>query len=139
MLTTAEYRRSDNDLIQVENCSMNHPLTGTSRRYVLGDRFHTASNPHKSPLCEYHNINLLSQSNTIKTSYQESENNRKNERRLRSSTVQNFSTHYFYNFLMDFYQNEEIVKKQHDVASQQLKRGQTLCRNAFMQFMIKDS
>ncbi|XP_028418895.1 HMG domain-containing protein 3-like [Dendronephthya gigantea] len=138
MLTTAEYRKSDNDMIQVEDGSMIHPLTGTSRRYVLGDRFHTASNPHKSPLCEYHNINLLSQSNTIKTSYQESENNRKNVRRLRSSTMQNFSTHYFYNFLMDFYQNEEIVKKQHDVASRQLKPGQMLCRNSYMQFVIKD-
>ena len=75
LLTTAEYRQKDNHVIQnVE--SIIHPLTGTARRYVMGDRFHTANNPHKSPLCEYHNINLWVQSNAIKTSYQESENNR---------------------------------------------------------------
>ena len=66
-------------------------------RYVLGDRFHVANNPHKSPLCWYHDINLLQQSNTIKTSYQESENNRENVWRLRSSCMQNFSSH-FYNY-----------------------------------------
>ena len=37
---------------------MPHPLTGSERSYVLGDRFHNASNPHKSPLCQFHDINL---------------------------------------------------------------------------------
>ncbi len=136
LLTTAEYREQDCDVIQnVDNIT--HPLTGTARRYVMGDRFHTATNPHKSPLCEYHNnINLLAQSNAIKTSYQESENNRKNSRRLRSSCMQNFSTHFFYNYLMDFYQNIEIVNDQYAVACEGLKAGQKICRNAYMQFVI---
>ena len=138
LLTTAEYWEKENDLIQPDDPYI-HPLTSTSRRYVLGDRFHTASNPHKSPLCEYHNINLLAQSNVIKTSYQESENNRKNVRRLRSSCTQNFSTHFFYNYLMDFYQNSAIVKEQYAIACKGLKTGQTVSRNAYMQFVIKDS
>ena len=138
LLTTAEYREKDINIFQ-SNDTMVHPLTGSSRRYVLGDRFHTASNPHKSPLCEYHNINLLAQSNSIKTSYQESENNRKNVCRLRSSCMQNFSTHFFYNYLMDFYQNMEIVNGQYDIVSKKLKTGQRICRNAYMQFVIKDN
>ena len=138
LLTTAEYREKDINIFQSDD-TMVHPLTGSSRRYVLGDRFHTASNPHKSLLCEYHNINLLAQSNSIKTSYQESENNRKNVRRLRSSCMQNFSTHFFYNYLMDFYQNMEIVKGQYDIVSKELKTGQRMCRNAYMQFVIKDN
>ena len=48
LLPTAEYRQKDNHVIQnVE--SIIHPLTGI----VMGDRFHTANNPHKSPLFEY--------------------------------------------------------------------------------------
>jgi hypothetical protein len=115
-----------------------HPLTGMTRRYVLGDRFHAANNPHKSPLCRYHDINLFQQSNTIKTSYQESENNRKNVRRLRSSCMQNFSTHYFYNYLMDFYQNEEIVKKQKATISKILKPNEELIRDTYMRFIVKE-
>ena len=138
LLTPAEYRLENVETIQSSD-TLIHPFTGSSRRYVLGDRFHTASNPHKSPLCEYHNINLLEQSNSIKTSYQESENNWKNVRRLRSSCMQNFSTHFFYNYLMNFYQNTEIVREQYDIACKELKNGQKVCRNTYMQFVIKDS
>ena len=87
-------------------------MGGSSRRYVLGDRFHTSTNPHKSPLCDYHNLNLCLQANTIKTSYQKSENHRKNMKRLRSACVQGFGTHFPYNYHMDFYQNEVIIEKQ---------------------------
>lgn len=59
---------------------LQHPVSGSSRRVVLGDRFHSATNPHKSPLCLFHNIDLCAQGNVIKTSYQESENFRKNMR-----------------------------------------------------------
>lgn len=78
------------------------------------------------------------QSNTIKTSYQESENNRKNVRRLRSSCMQSFSTHFFYNFLMDFYQNEAIVKEQKALAEKDLKLGQEVSRDGYMHFVIQD-
>ena len=76
-----------------------HPISAKSRRYVVGDRFHSATNPHKSPLCIYHDVNRCAQSNAIKTSYQESENNRKNNIRLRGSCMQNFHHHFFCNYL----------------------------------------
>ena len=69
--------------------------------------------------------------NTIKTSYQESENNKKNVRRLRSLCMQNFPTH-FYNYLMDFYQNEEIVKNQKATISKILKPNEELIRDTYI-------
>ena len=137
LIATAEFKFKDKEMFHSDDASV-HPLTGTAQRYVLGDRFHTANNPHKSPLCQYHNIDLLVQSNTVKTSYQECENNRENVRRLRSSCMQNFSTHLFYNYLMDYYQNEEIVQGQHALASRNLRPDQEICRNAYMQFIVKD-
>ena len=47
--------------------------------------------------------------------------------------MQNFSTHFFYNYLMDFYQNMEIVNDQYAVACKGLKTGK---KNAYMQFDI---
>ena len=103
-LVPAEFRTNSSH--QTDNCEENgrwvHPIIGSSRRYVLGDPFHASTNPHKSPLCDYHNINLCLQSNTIKTSFQESENHRKNMKRLRSACVQGFGIHFLYNYLMDF-------------------------------------
>ena len=40
---------------------------------------------------------------------------------------------------MDFYQNMEIVNGQYDIVSKELKTGQRICRNAYMQFVIKDN
>jgi len=105
---------------------LEHPLTRSTDRYVMGDRFHTATEPHKSPLCEFHNLQHCNQAFTIKTSYQESENNRKNFLRLRSSTMQSFPVHFLYNYLMDFYHNENIV------SSQKLKIEKTLDANQFL-------
>lgn len=112
-----------------------HPVSGSARRYVLGDRFHSASNPHKSPLCNYHDINLCAQANTIKTSYQESENHRKNNKRLRSSCVQGFGTHFLYNLLMDFYQNEMIISKQLETLRKGLPSGFQIVRDKYMRFV----
>ena len=112
-----------------------HPVSGSTRRYVLGDRFHSASNPHKSPLCNYHDINVCAQTNTIKTSYQESENHRKNNKRLRSSCVQSFGTHFLYNLLMDFYQNEMIISKQLETLRKGLPSGFQIVRDKYMSFV----
>ena len=114
-----------------------HPLTGESRRFVCGDRFHSKSNPHKSPLCAYQNIDLCLQALTIKTSYQESQNKKKNTKRNRSSCMQSISTHIFYNYLIYFYENEEIVLKQ----QRELKEstGQNVIRDEYMRFKVDDS
>ncbi len=113
-----------------------HPISKSNRRYVLGDRFHANNHPHKSPLCAYHDIDLCAQGTTIKTSYQESQNNRKNKKRLRSSCMQSIHTHIFYNFLMDFYDNEEVVKKQTEEL--QSKTGRKICRDKNLRFVITD-
>lgn len=112
-----------------------HPITGVATRYVLGDRFHSATNPHKSPLCAFHDINLCLQANAIKTSYQEAENSRKNKKRLQSACIQGFGTHYFYNFLMDFYQNEQIVNKQLSILRKNNPHGAEIVRDNFMRFV----
>ena len=113
-----------------------HPVTGVSRRYIVGDRFHAASNPHKSPLCAFHDINLCTQRDAIKTSYQECQNNSKNIKRLRSSTMQSFPVHFMYNFLMDYYHNELIVRKQKSSLEKGLKEGQEIKRDLFKRFVI---
>lgn len=118
---------------------LQHPLTGSERRYVVGDRFHTSTNPHKSKLCAYHDIRLCHQRDTIKTSYQECQNNSKNVKRLRSSTMQSFPVHFVYNFLMDFYHNECIVERQRKELSSSLKDGQALQRDNFLRFTVINS
>ncbi len=114
-----------------------HPVSGTTDRYILGDRFHSSSNPHKSPLCAYHDINNCAQANCVTTSVQESQNNRKNVRRLRSTCHQSFETHILFNYLMDFYQNEQIVKAQERNISKLLKPDQKLVRDHMLRFVIR--
>lgn len=110
---------------------------GSSQRYILGDRFHSTTNPHKSPLCNFHDINLCLQANALKTSYQEAENNRKNKKRLQSAFVQGFGTHFLFNFLMDFYQNEMIVHKQLLNLKKRLPEGFQVKRDKYMLFIYE--
>ena len=121
---------------QVDELTSRHPYTGTQRRFVLQDRFHSSSKPHKSPLCLFHDINLCQQANTITTSTQESENGRKNQCRLRSACAQNFGLHFLFNFLMNFYQNEAIVSAQKNSLRVHLKPGQKISRDQFFRFTI---
>ena len=137
-IVPAEYRDVSKPLQTSDNRNA-HPLTGSERRYVLGDRFLNSSNPHKSHLCQFHDINLCLQSCVLKTSYQESENHRKNIRRLRSSCVQGFGTHFFYNCLMDFYQNETIVRKQRTLLEKNLANGQFVSRDQFSRFQVSNA
>ena len=126
-----------NGTVYVEDNAYVHPATGTTDRYILGDRFHSSTNPHKSPLCTYHDINLCDQANCVATSTQESQNNRKNIRRLRSSCHQNFETHILFNYLMDFYQNEQVVKDQERNMSKMLKGDQKLVRDHLLRFVVR--
>ena len=66
----------------------------------------------------------------------ESENARKNQRWLRSTCDQNFGLHFLFNFLMDFYQNEAIVKAQKNSLQFHLKCGQKISRDRFHRFAI---
>ena len=62
----SEYKASSVTYVE-QVTGYEHPTTGRSDRYVLGDRFHAKTNPHKSPLCRYHNIDLCEQANTLCT------------------------------------------------------------------------
>lgn len=96
---------------------------------MLGDRFHSTNDPCKSELCKYHNLDLCLQATTIMSSTVESQSNRKNQRKLRSSTVQNSETHLTFNNLMDFYQNEQVVEKQLKVLKGYLSEAQHVLRD----------
>ena len=84
--------------------------------------------------CLFHDVNLCQQANCITTTTQESENSRKNQRRLRSTCAQNFGLHFTY--LMDYYQNKAIVKAQYDSLKAYLKPGQSISRDKFHRFII---
>ena len=131
-----EYSDGSNIRKQSSVVARSHPLIDTTKHFVLGDWFHASTNPHQSHLCKFHDLDLCLQANTIKTSIQESQNNRKNQRRLRSSTVQNFETHVTFNYLMDFYQNEEVVDRQQKILKQRLSEGQHLTRDNCLRFKI---
>lgn len=113
-----------------------HPVSGNTRRFILGDRFHDSTNPHKSPLCRFHDINLCQQANMFKTSFQEMKNNQKNKKRLRSSCVQGFGVHYLYNYLMDFYDNEDIVAKQREKLARSVNAGKEIKRDQYLRFIV---
>ena len=90
-----------------------HPLTRKTDKYFCGDRFHEKRFPHRSELCRYHNINLVPQLKTAKTSEQENVNSIRNTHRLRSTCTQKLGTHLFYNaVVMDRAHNRGIVRKQ---------------------------
>ena len=136
-IVPSEFRKEDITFVRPSELERwQHPITASTRRYVVGDRFHTTTEPHKSPLCEYHDLRLCQQANTIKTSYQESENHRKNFLRLRSSTMQTFPVHFMYNYLMDYYHNELIVEKQMSEAKKILEEGQEITRDIYKRFSV---
>ena len=91
------------------------PKTRDTRKYFLGDRFHTTNFPHKSELCKFHDINLCPELKFAKTSHQENLNNVRNRQRLRTTCTQKLPTHLFYNgIVMDRINNRRIVKQQSD-------------------------
>ena len=135
LVVPSEYKRTSSNVdLQVPLDEYIHPTSNNSRRFVVGDRFHTRVNPHKSALCKYHDINLCQQAATIKTSYQESRNKSKKDRRIQSASMQNFHIHFLYCYLMDFYQNEQIVEKQRK--NIQALMGKQPSRDKYMRFVV---
>ena len=52
--------------------------------------------------------------------------------------MQNFSTNFFFNYLMDFYQNEAVVKDQTALAAKGLRDRQEVSRDKYMHLVIKE-
>ena len=76
---------------------------------------------------------------TKSTSYQETKNSYKNVKRLCSATLQGFGLHFCYNVLMDFYQNEDIVKQQQHRLGKKLKEGLCIVRDDYHRFTVVDA
>ena len=92
------------------------------------------SNPHKLPLCVFYDIDKCRQGITIKTSYQEVENSRKNQRCIRSACALFSGAHFFFNYLMDYYQNETIVQGQRKQLESKLQEGEEVVCDAYKCF-----
>ena len=60
----------------------------------------------------------------------------KKAKRLRSSCHQTFETRILFNFLMDFYQNEQIVERQMTILSSGLKDSQRLARDEMLHLVV---
>jgi hypothetical protein len=114
-----------------------HSLIVVTGTCLVIDSIQVLYNPHKSPLCQFHDINLCAQANSITTSVQECQNNSKNVRRLRSSCQQNFGTHIFFNYLMDYYQNEQIVQSQKINLCKDKKDNEVLVRDELLRFKLE--
>jgi len=52
--------------------------------------------------------------------------------------MQSFEVHFLYNYLMDYYENEEIVLKQRNLIEQTLSNDQTIVRYDFLRFTVND-
>ena len=59
-------------------------------------------------------------------------------RRLRSTCHQNFETHIFFNYLMDFYQNEDIVLNQKKVLAKSINGNQIIVRDKMFRLVIRE-
>ena len=121
-----------------EDCT--HPLTNSSRRYICGDTFQNKNNPHKSLLCQFHNIDLCLQAGSIKKAYQESMFNRRQKMKAQQNAPMNgpngIMMHVFHNYLMNYYKNEEIVLRQK--RELESSSGKNIKRDSFMRFITCD-
>lgn len=132
-IVPSEFRKA-NENISISQDHKIHPLTGETRRYICGDRFHNQTEPHKSHLCLFHDIDTSNQSSTIKTSFQESLNHKKNLRRNRASCVQDILHHIFYNYLMNYYDNEQVVSAQKNFLTE--KYSKKITRDEYLRFKL---
>ena len=114
---------------------MIHALTGTSDRYVIGDRFHDGiASGHKKPTCKYHSIDICPQLNTVQSVTSEVLNSLIKSTRLQSSSQQNIVHYFIYNRLMDYWHNQDIVWQQKTKMLKHAKEGETVMRDKLHRF-----
>ena len=112
--------------------SMVHPLTQTTDRYIVGDRFHDVptTSGHKRETCKYHNMKYCPELLQYQSVTSEVINSRIKRVRLQSSSQQNPAHYFFYNRLMDYSHNMAIVSKQYRSIHAQLQKGETIVRDS---------
>ena len=121
--------------------SITHPLTRTRHRYVVGDRFHDGpgSASHKKKTCKYHNMRLCPELRDYQSVTSEVINAKIKSIRLKSSSQQNALHYFFYNRLMDYFHNMDIVQQQYADVMKSLRPGELITRDMLMRFVIKQS
>ena len=114
-----------------------HPLTGTSNRYIAGDRFHDGPNRigHKKPTCQFHNMKWCPELNAYQSVTSEVINSKIKSTRLQSSCQQNIYHYFFYNRLMDYWHNVRIINKQRAQMQAQAKPGEVIIRDSLHRFV----
>ena len=95
--------------------SLVHPLTKTTERFIVGDRFHDGPTRigHKKATCKYHNMRLCPELSPFQSVMSEVINSKIKKVRLQSSSQQNLQHYFFYNKLMDYWHNTDTVQKQY--------------------------
>ncbi len=130
-MTTCTYY-CKNDLV--------HPLTHSSDRYVVGDRFHDGKKSgHKKETCKYHHIDNCFELKTYKSVLSEVINSKIKSTRLQSSSQQNLFHYFSYNRLMDYWHNRVIVDKQFNSMLKTKKDNEIIARDYLHRFIYQSS
>lgn len=113
-----------------------HPLTQTTSRFVLGDRFHDSENHsgHKKPTCKFHQMKLCPELVQYQSVTSEVINSKIKSVKLQSSSQQNLTHYYFYNRLMDHWHNVDIINNQKSKLMQAAQHGETIVRDCLHRF-----
>ena len=116
---------------------MEHPLTETTRRYVVGDRFHDgpSGTGHKRDTCKFHNMRLCPELLQYQSVTSEVINTKIKSTRLQSSSQQNIYHYFFYNRLMDYWHNMKIVNKQLGKMACKARPGEVVARDRLHRFI----
>ena len=114
-----------------------HPLTFTTDRYVVGDRFHDGvkTSGHKKDTCKYHHMDLCPELSQYKSVTSEVINSKIKSTRLQSSSQQNTIHYFIYNRLMDYWHNRNIVDKQYRTMLLKIHPGETVIRDHLHRFI----
>ena len=119
--------------------SITHPLTQTRQRYIVGDRFHDGpgSSSHKKKTCRYHNMRLCPELRDYQSVTSEVINAKIKSIRLKSSSQQNALHYFFYNRLMDYFHNMDIIQQQYAEVEKSLRNDEEIARDDLMRFIVK--
>ena len=111
--------------------TMIHPLSQTTDRYIVGDRFHDGltTSGHKQETCKYHNMKYCPELLNYQSVTSEVINSKTKSVRLQSSSQQNPAHYFFYNRLMDYWHNKEIVARQLRNLHSKIKDGEVIVRD----------
>lgn len=116
---------------------MEHPLTETTRRYIVGDRFHDgpSATGHKRDTCKFHNMRLCPELLPYQSVTSEVINSKIKSTRLQSSSQQNIYHYFCYNRLMDYWHNVNIVNKQLGKMISRARCGEVVARDRLHRFI----